>query len=205
MPPRFLYFDLGNVILDFSVERMLSQMAEVSGLSMETTRAAVFQEGLQRRLESGEISTWEFYDAFRGRTGANPDFEAICQASAAIFEVNVQMLSVVSQLRQVGCRLGILSNTCEVHWRYCLNRFRILSEDFSAFALSYEIKSMKPDRALFEAAVAKTGVGPGDVFFTDDLVENVDGAKQAGLDAVEFRGARALVDALRARGVQLNY
>lgn len=205
MPPRFLYFDLGKVILDFSVERMLAQMAEVSGISVEKAHTVVFEAGLQRLLESGRITTREFYDEYRAGTSASPDFDALCHASAAIFEVNAPMLPVVTHLRQAGYRLGILSNTCDIHWQYCLGRFRVLREDFSLFALSHEIGAMKPDRAVFEAAVAKTGVSAGDVFFTDDLAENVEGAQRAGLDAVHFVGTAELVEQLRARGVEFNY
>ena len=44
MRPKFLYFDLGKVLVDFSVERMLEQMAGVAGISAEQVRAAVFNQ-----------------------------------------------------------------------------------------------------------------------------------------------------------------
>ena len=205
MPPRFLYFDLGNVILNFSIDRMLSQVADTAGVSVETAQGLLFEDGLQRRLETGEMSTREFYDEFCSRTGTAPDFDALCHAASAMFEVNAEIVPVVANLRQAGYPLGILSNTCEAHWQHCLKRYRILTADFSAFALSYEVGAMKPDPAIFNAAVSHAGVPREEVFFTDDLAENVEGAKAAGLDAVHFVGARQLVDELRARGVEFNF
>jgi hypothetical protein len=32
MPPRFIYFDMGNVLLHFSHERQAEQVAQVAGL-----------------------------------------------------------------------------------------------------------------------------------------------------------------------------
>ena len=154
MPPRFLYFDLGNVILNFSIDRMLSQVAEVAGISVEKAGRIVYEDGLQRRLETGELTTREFYEEFCVRSESRPDFDALCYAASAMFEVNSEMLPVVAHLRQAGCPLGILSNTCDAHWQHCLGRYRILTEDFTAFALSYEIGAMKPDPAIFDAAVS---------------------------------------------------
>ena len=41
MPTKFLYFDLGKVILEFSHERMCAQMAEAAGTTVENVRSFV--------------------------------------------------------------------------------------------------------------------------------------------------------------------
>ena len=58
--------------------------------------------------------------------------------------------------------------------------------------LSYEVRAMKPERAIYEAAVAKAGCAASEVFFTDDKAENVEGASTAGLDAVVFTSPEQL-------------
>src|SRR3990172_7140414 len=74
-PPRFLYFDLGKVLIDFSVERMLRQMAAASGISVEDVQKAIFEDGLQRAVETGRMCGGEFYEAFRQKTGTAADFD----------------------------------------------------------------------------------------------------------------------------------
>ena len=42
MPPKFIYFDLGNVLLNFSDERACRQMAAVCGATPEAVADAMF-------------------------------------------------------------------------------------------------------------------------------------------------------------------
>ena len=54
--------------------------------------------------------------------------------------------------------------------------------------------------------VLPTGRGRArQIFFVDDRPENVDGARQAGFDAVLYEGATHLAKALRRRGLTFNY
>ena len=45
MAPRFLYFDLGKVIVDFDTQRMYRQVGEVAGIAAEQVREAVWKSG----------------------------------------------------------------------------------------------------------------------------------------------------------------
>lgn len=62
--PRFIYFDLGMVLLDFSVERMVRQMGELSGVAAEKLKEVLFDRGLMHQYETGKFSTAEFYELF---------------------------------------------------------------------------------------------------------------------------------------------
>ena len=77
MQPKFLYFDLGKVLVDFSVEQMLQQIGAVAGITAEAARAALFGDGLMRQHETGRLSSREFYEAFCAATGSRPDFDAL--------------------------------------------------------------------------------------------------------------------------------
>jgi glucose-1-phosphatase len=203
--PRFFYFDLGMVLVDFSVERMIGQMADVSGVSAETVGKILFGDDLQKRYEMGEISSREFYETFCAQTGTRPDYDALYQAGAEIFSLNLSMLPIVAQLRQAGYRMGVLSNTCEVHWQYCMDKYRIISDNFEVYALSYRIGAVKPDRAIFQAAAELAGCRPEEIFFVDDKPPLVDGAKAAGFDAIHYNSAAQVAEELRRRGARFNY
>jgi putative hydrolase of the HAD superfamily len=205
MRPKFLYFDLGKVLVDFSVERMLAQIAAVAGISAERVRAAVFDRRLLWEHETGRSSVAEFYEAFCAATATRPDPERLTAAAGEIFDLNAPMLPLVSQLALAGYRLGILSNTCPIHWDYCARRYRLLDDLFPVHALSFRIGAVKPEAAIFEAAAAMAGCRPGEIFFVDDLPGHVAGARTVGFDAVQFVGAEALADELRRREIRFNY
>jgi glucose-1-phosphatase len=205
MQPKFFYFDLGKVLVNFSTDQMVGQIGAVAGITVEETRAALFGNGLMRQHESGRISDREFYEAFCTATGRRPDFDALAAAASEIFELNLPVLPLVAQLRQAGYRLGVLSNTCSTHWEYCRRRYRIVAEGFDVYALSFRIGAVKPEAAIFRAAAELAGVGPEEIFFVDDMAEHVAGARAAGFDAVQFTAAEALAAELRCRGVRCNY
>lgn len=204
--PAFFYFDLGNVLLRFSHERMCRQMSEVAEVPIETMREALFGGGLELEYEAGSIGTQEFYERLCDALGRRPPLERLSRAASDIFEPNLSILPVVTALRQAGYRLGVLSNTCPLHWAFCADgRFSLLADAFETRALSYELRALKPQREIYERAAALAGVAPAEIFFTDDIPGHVAGAREAGFDAVPYTATADLVAALRERGVALNY
>jgi len=205
MPPRFLYFDLGKVLIEFDTPRMIGQVAELCGVEPEDVIRAVVDSGLQRRYELGELSSREFYEEFCRQIGRRPAYDALALAASDIFGLNLPMVPVVAQLAQAGHRLGILSNTCENHWEYCTRRFAIVADTFQVAVLSYRVGALKPDPRIYRAAAKAADCGPEEIFFVDDTPGHVEGARAAGFDAVVYTTAPALVAELRGRGLRFNY
>jgi putative hydrolase of the HAD superfamily len=201
-PPAFLYFDLGNVVLTFDYEVACRQMGEVAGLPAHVIREVVYDTGLENAYERGDLTSEQFYEIFCQRSDTRPDMHKLLRASSDMFELNEAVVAILPQLRAAGQRLGLLSNTCEAHWDFCLNkRFPILRECFEVTALSFQLRSLKPEPEIYRQAADMAGVSPSQVFFVDDRSENVAGARRAGFDAVQFTTREALVGELAARGV----
>jgi len=205
MPLRFLYFDLGKVLINFDTQRMIRQVAELCAVQPEAVMAAVVDSGLQRRYELGEISSQDFYEEFCQRIGSRPPYDALARAASDIFWLNLPMIPVVAQLAQAGYRMGILSNTCENHWEHCTRRFAILQDTFHPLVLSYRVGALKPDPKIYRAAAEAAGCRPEEIFFVDDTPGHVEGAQAAGFDAVVYTDAPTLVAELRKRGLRFNY
>lgn len=203
--PQFVYFDLGNVIALFDREKATRNMATVAGITPAAAHAAVFEGGLQARLERGEIDWEGFHREFGAVTGSKSDARALADAASDMFELNVAILPVIAAVERSGCRTGILSNTCAPHWEHLLaRRFSVLPGRFSVTVLSHEVGAMKPDRAIYAAAERMAGVPAEAIFFTDDVAEHVDAARGAGWDAEIFTEARHLADQLQRRGLNLG-
>ena len=206
MAIRFLYFDLGNVLLNFSHKRAAEQMAAVSGVSVEKVWQVVFEDGLEQRFESGEVNDSQFYEQFCAGVGAKPVYDSLLRAGSEIFEINGPIIPLVAQLRAGGNRMGILSNTCGPHWDYCSKgRYGIIGKMFDKFALSYEIGACKPGTRIYQAAAEMAGVASEEIFFTDDIPSHVAAARDAGWDAVLYTTVPALASDLSKRGVRSNY
>ena len=201
---KFVYFDLGNVLLNFSHQRMVDQVAAVAGVSGTLVQQHLFDNDLENRYETGELNSVEFHAEFCSQIKKECDLDDFLTACGDIFWLNEPTMPVVAQLAQLNIGLGILSNTCEAHWDFAMKRFPALPQLFPIRVTSFEAKSMKPDNKIYEVAVEKAGVLPREIFFTDDKPENVQAAQAAGLEAVLFTTATELLRDLAKRGVAVG-
>ncbi len=204
MAIRFIFFDLGKVLVNFDLDLMLRQVADVAEVGVDQVQEALFGDRLHERFELGEITIDEYHRGFCERIGREPDLGRLHRAGTEFFELNVEILPVVSGLRQTRFPLGILSNTCVTHWEYCRDRYAVVRECFQLPIASYQVNLLKPGKAIYDAAAERAGVAAEEILFIDDLLENVEGARAAGWDGVHFTGARSLVEELRKRGVAMN-
>lgn len=205
MPIRFLYFDMGNVLLSFSHEKAAAQMAAVAGITHQRAWEIVFERGLEWDYERGAVNCGQFHHLFCRAANCRADLDALDQAGSAIFELIPRMQPLLAALRRSGRRMGVLSNTSPSHWRYVTGRFCFLSEFFCRHALSYEVGLMKPDPGIYEVAEEMAGFRGGEIFFTDDRPENVAAARARGWDAVLFTSPADLAAALEARRILVDY
>ena len=205
MRPEFVYFDLGNVILSFDRDRAFRQMARVCGADPAVIEAVVMRDGLQAALERGEHDWPSFHAEFSRRTGTTSDAAALARAASDMFALKVETLPVIAALERIGCPIGILSNTCDVHWRQILaDGYAILPGGFREIVLSHEERAAKPAAEIYAAATRRAGVPPERIFFCDDIAAHVEAARAAGWDAEVFVSAAGLVDALARRGLDLG-
>lgn len=199
--PRFIYFDLGNVLLYFDHHRAARQMAEVAGITPAAAWDAVFADDLETRYERGEISTAEFHEVFCRQTQTAPPLPALVAAASDIFEPNGPVIALLEQLHGNGHRLGLLSNTNDAHWSFVKTAFADLPGWFEVLALSFELKALKPEPAIYAQAARLADLAPAQILFIDDRPENVAGAAAAGFDSIEFQSHSQLHAELAARGL----
>jgi glucose-1-phosphatase len=203
--PKFVYFDLGKVIVNFDMEQMCRQMAAAVNVDPQRVFSALFDGDLHSRYELGQLSRQEFHESFCRAAGGQADGAALAAAGNEIFELNASIVPVIGQLHAAGFRLGILSNTSEAHWEHCLCRYRILGELFSVYALSFRIRAAKPSAEMVQAAAALAGVRPQEIFYLDDMPGHIAGAQAVGFDACQYTTTPRLAAELRRRGVAFNY
>ena len=70
--------------------------------------------------------------------------------------------------------------------------------------LSYEIGVKKPNPEAFKILLQKLQLSASFVIFIDDRIENVEAAKNQGIDAILFVNPSQLKDELEKRGFYLD-
>ena len=201
---KFVYFDLGNVILDFTHQMMVDNVAKVASIDGAEVQKHMFDNDLENRYETGDLNSQQFHEEFCKLAKAECDKDEFLDACGDIFWLKSETVPVISQLWTANMPLGILSNTCEAHFDAAKRNFHVLGHFFDTVITSYQSKSMKPDQKIYTDAIAAAGVDASSIFFTDDKPENVEAAIKAGMDAVVFESAEQLTTALRERDVMIG-
>jgi len=58
---------------------------------------------------------------------------------------------------------------------------------FDDIFISGEIKLAKPDPKIFQHVIAALDADPSTLVFVDDFIENIEAAREAGINAIHFR------------------
>lgn len=199
---RFVFFDMGNVLLHFDHQIAWQQMARLCKIDPDMVRETVFEDPMQLRYERGELSSQEFYEVFCQQFQVQPDYELLMKAASDIFQPADEVIQIVVGLKAAGCQLGLLSNTCEAHWEWIQTLgFRWLETCFETFVLSYQVHCLKPDPKIYVVAAREARRPPAELLLIDDRPENVVAARETGWDAIHFTGVVDLVEQLQVRQV----
>lgn len=173
-----LVFDFGGVIADFDFSRALAAFERV-GLKNPTEYLDSFhQRGFFMELESGRIGARRIRPAAERVRGAGGELRRGARGVAGIFPAAVppERLAALEELRR-DYRLYVLSNTNPfvMDWARSSDfspAGKPLDAYFDKLYLSYELKCMKPDRAIFDRMAADAALVPAETLFIDDSATN---------------------------------
>ena len=193
MSVRFVYFDLGNVLIRFSVHRMISQLVAVTEKSETEVRSMLFDYQRYRSYEIGETSTEEFLSqVYESLQPQEPNRDDLIHAINDVFWANDPILPIARKLAKLDVPRGILSNTNPLHWSYLETAFPRIWDFFPRHKLaSFQVKALKPFPEIYQIALeeAKTELPdllPNEVLLIDDLEDNVKAAQEFGFQTIHY-------------------
>ena len=180
-----LLFDQGGVIVDIRRDYCLDELRQLGMDHPELLIGLYKQEGPFFALENGDITVEQFHDALRplmpqGVTDEQMDYAF----SSFIVGIPLHRLQALRELRK-RYKTYILSNTNPIMFEGVIARnFAQEGLDVNAYfdgvTVSYKARSNKPDRQIFDYAIATMGINPEETLFFDDGQENLDAAAKLG-------------------------
>lgn len=201
---KAVLFDIGNVLLHFSADKMYEQIQAVTGLMRVEARAILTHDRLRIRYELGELTTDDLVEHFRRKAKLAFYKDDFVMAFSDVFTENTEILPILAKLKRTGRKLVVVSNTNEAHMRFALPRYKCF-DYFDEFIFSYEVGALKPQLEFYRAATVAAGCNPGDAIFVDDLIENCQGASVFGFKPIIFTETKTFVAAAEPMGLRLNW
>jgi putative hydrolase of the HAD superfamily len=135
------------------------------------------------RLETGELTVDRFEELLAAelvtRDGSPVVAEGVLGRLFAGMRVEEAMFELVADLRALGVRVGLLSNS----WGSTYPRERIAAA-FDHVVISGEVGLRKPQAEIYRLSLDGLGVTPEQAVFVDDAEPNLVGARSVGLRTV---------------------
>ena len=198
---KTVIFDLGKVLIPFDFSRGYSAMEKLCDYPAAEIRKRIGATDMVRRFETGLVEPRDFVEQLCGVLTLRANYDEFCDIWSSIFMTDTLVPESVLEGLRARYRMLVLSNTNAIHFAMVRQNYPLLRH-FDDFILSYEVKAMKPEPAIYQEAIARAQCRPEECFYTDDIAEYVEGARKQGIDAVQFLSGEQLQRELTARDVR---
>ncbi|MCC5999503.1 MAG: HAD family phosphatase [Pararhodobacter sp.] len=196
---KAVVFDIGNVLLQWHPQRaFLPELG--SNAAADAFIARVGFHGWNRLNDGGRSRD----DALAAVP--DPADRALLARYGERFAQTIDQpmpgsWEILHALREQGVPLGAITNFSAWLWPVALRLYPALGKVFGTVVVSGAEGVLKPERAIYRIFCARSGFAPHECLFIDDALENVIGAREAGMEAVQFNHALSLRAALTQAGV----
>ncbi len=195
---------MDDVLCAYHVDIRIAALAEITGRAADSIRASIWETDFLEQSDRGAYSAQAYLEEFGRRLDyplSRVEWVAARKAAMPPFH---DVLGLVGRVKK-RLPVALLTNNDHLLGETLDEIFPDLIPLFGdAIFVSARIGAAKPDAACFMHCCTALKVAATETFFTDDLVENVLGAKSAGLMAHHFDGYQGLVQALEAHGVRTD-
>lgn len=196
-------FDLGGVLVDWDPRHLYRQLIPDEH-EMEQFLAEVCTLEWHRHHDAGR----PFAEGVAELVARHPEQRELIEAWDDRFDemmpgYHPDAVAVLAEVVALGDPVYALTNWSADGWPMALERFDFLGW-FDGIVVSGIEGVAKPDHAIFDLLVERYSLRREATVFVDDWDRNVDGARAAGLEAVQFTSAGRLRSDLRALGVPIR-
>ena len=195
-----IIFDIGSVLVQqvpleislrqenpkFIPEELIDQLVKI------WCSSGTEQGSLEEQITTAYLKAYE--SGLRGPI--RQYMEYIASESLRNIERCDYTIPMLRSLKMAGYKLYILSNWGKWHFEELQkrNEFREFLQYFDGGIVSYQVGLKKPDRKIYEILIDKYNINPSSAVFYDDKPENIQAAKEVGLNAVVFD--RSIADSI---------
>jgi len=187
MSVKFVVFDYGGVISFMPSLEKRSEIARLSGLSVEVLWE--LDRKYRGEWDRGTYDGVGHYRSILAKEGVSLDdgiLERVARADIESWQqINPATVKLMRDIKAAGLRVGILSNMPRDFPRDSMPEFALA--DITVY--SCDIGIIKPEAGIYEKLREKADCLYEDIVFFDDKVDNVTAAKKFGIQAFLWEGA----------------
>lgn len=199
---RHIVFDIGKVLIHYDPDLPFSRLIP------DPEERKWFFENVctgEWNLEQDRGRTWEEAEALL--IELHPAHEQNIRNFRRLWHEMVphayeDSVAIMEALIDAGRDVTMLTNFASDTFREATERFPFLKRP-RGVTVSADVRLIKPDVAIYRHHAQTFGLDPAASLFIDDSPKNVEGAKAAGWQAVQFTDAQTLVRDLDRLGIRV--
>lgn len=182
-----IIFDMGNVLLDYNPEIPLNKFCQ-SNEAKDIIRRELFGSNEWVQLDLGNITVEQAYNSISSRIPEKYHSEL----KECIYKWDICMVPLegakefLQYVKTNEYKIFILSNAHKSFYEYFPRAIDL--NIFDGVVVSADIHIVKPDIRIYEHMLKAYNLKPEECLFIDDRADNVNGAKTAGINAIQFNG-----------------
>ncbi len=178
---------MGNVLLSYRWKEMLEVDRGLSPERAHRVAKVTFKSDIWRDYDIGDIDAKGAIKRFHEEyPDVADDVEWFINSSEDMPIPRHRTWELIRELKKLGYKTYILSNySGELY-----NMHAKQVEDavgFDGRVVSFEVHLLKPDIKIYETLLEKFGLKAEESLFFDDVAENIEGAKAAGMNGIVAR------------------
>ncbi len=199
---RGLIFDWGGVLIDNPADSLMAYCAGKLEIKVGQLKNIFAQ--YEVAFQTNQISELEFWQIVSQTLNVSlPKTKSLWkEAVAHVFADKPEMYLLINQLRQVGYKTALLSNTELPTTEYFFENG--YDQYFDAITFSCLDHVVKPKPAIYQLTLQKLDLKPEQTIFIDDRQINIDGANKVGLNTILFQDYTQLIRDLATYSIKLK-
>lgn len=196
-------FDIGGVVIRLNHGMARMRFAERLTIPVEELNSLISSYQLEEDSHSlaaqfrvGAISADTYLDAyierFENKLTKQELVDFLC---SELGDPIPETLDLIDSLRG-KVNISCFSNSQEIHWDYLLREYPVMNKFLPAMA-SHLAGLAKPDSQVITYICDRLAAKPEACLLIDDAPENIDSAREAGMNAIFYEGPEKLIEDLK--------
>ena len=202
---KTIFFDIGGVLIDIHPERTYQYLSDSADVEVNMVKES-FPWDAHDQYERGIMNNEDWFITYKESLPQpcclkRSDFWNAWKLLLGEEKNTVNILEALNKQYSIW----LLSNTNPKHIQDEIEKRYLFPSLVNGAVYSFDVGVRKPEKEIYEIAMQRANTKPQECLFIDDLLENIQAAKQIGIEGIHFISSEQLKQELVHLGIINEY
>ena len=202
---KTIFFDIGGVLIDIHPERTYQYLSDSADVEVSMVKES-FPWDAHDQYERGIMNNEDWFITYKESLPQpcclkRSDFWNAWKLLLGEEKNTVNILKALNKQYSIW----LLSNTNPKHIQDEIEKRYLFPSLVNGAVYSFDVGVRKPEKEIYEIAMQRANANPQECLFIDDLLENIQAAKQIGIEGIHFISSEQLKQELVHLGIINEY